>query len=202
MKRLFKLLALILIIALLCSCGKKAPFQEMMSEDGIVYLSFDDLDLGNGSIGLPFFPPDITEETYEDYIGMSHAEYKEKYYPDANALKPEPSLCIEGMYAYASLSAKQGSSGGLNSPYAYITFTCKWDNTPEEWEEGTKALRAWLDENAVKSDEAKYDYISKDGRTKITVKLSGISGSGIYENYEGMGCLYLIFEYGSQESDS
>ncbi len=163
MKKSFAACAVLLM--LLSSCGKEAPFQARMSEDGVVRISVSDLELDGGAVGLPFFPPEVTADSFKSYVGMTQDEFSSRYMPSADAGRLNPNFCLEGLYALAILNG--GGSDG--SPGATIWFTYEWDNTPEEWADGTRRIAGWLEEHMT-ADEAAGGFISEDGRTRITVR--------------------------------
>lgn len=166
-----RLIVLSLAMTILCSCGKSSetPLTKYIGDDGTAIISISDFDLGDGAVGLPFFPPDVTEKNFSNYTGMTLDEFNDKYLGDTSAGYPGLHVKLSGLYGLTSFSIKDSGSQAL------IFFQMSVDLIDDdEWQEVSDEILSWLQENMEDTDSTT-EFISKDGRT--TIKLQVMSNS-------------------------
>ncbi len=184
MKKLLALfLAFVICIPWLASCGSDAVIDGYTDKDGAVEFSVSDFELKDGSIGLPFFPSNITGENFADYMGMTLEEFNRRYGFDGESAGM-PAV-MDGIPC--TLGVNLESARG---PFIVIGFGGAGDVSREELLAFRENIAGWLSENTVGSGLA---YTSPDGRTEITRVVQQIPGD-YPEDYELADSDLMIWE--------
>jgi hypothetical protein len=168
--RVKKFLAWVLAITFalcLTSCGKGAVIDGYTGEDGTVEFSVSDFVTEDGSVELPFFPADITEENFKDYMGMTPDEFNDKYSFDGETAGM-PAL-MDGIPC--TLGVKLNASRGTMLVIGFGTAT---DVSRDELVAFTEKISSWLGENTEGSG---LTYTSPDGKTEISRVVQQLPGS-------------------------